>query len=97
MWYADNEDKKIKKFGNVQQLPISLTTNQLQIELENLRGKGGKCMLCNRSEENSSICLNCRKAVEIEVKYKRLGGEPERIMRELADNYKQLAAYRKNI
>ena len=73
VWYADHEDKKIKRFGSAQQA-IALTTNQLHIELENLRGKGGKCMLCGRSEENSSICNNCRKNVEIEVRYKRLGG-----------------------
>ena len=73
VWYADNEDKKIKRFGGVQQ-PIALTTNQLQVELENLRGKGGKCMLCGRSEENSSVCGSCRKNVEIELRYKRLGG-----------------------
>lgn len=96
VWYVDHEDKKVKRFGASQQ-PIALTTNQLQIELENLRGKGGKCMLCGRSEESSSICMVCRKNVEIDVKYKRLGCEPDKTMRELSDNYKQLAQARKNV
>ena len=30
VWYADHEDKKIKRFGSAQQ-PIALTTNQLHI------------------------------------------------------------------
>jgi hypothetical protein len=38
-------------------------------------------MLCGRSDDSSSVCANCRKTVEVELKFKRLGGEPEKIMR----------------
>lgn len=40
------------------------------------------------------LCNNCRRQVDIEVRYKRLGGDSEKIMRELSDNYRQMMLVR---
>lgn len=94
IWYCDVSTGTMVRHGQYNSQPINLTTNQIQLEFENIRP--GKCLLCtNKSDEQNIFCGNCRKGLEIELRYKMLGGDPEKIMKELGENYKTLMGIRK--
>lgn len=82
IWYVDDKTGNMTRLGQYLGQPLNLTTNQIVIEFENVRSAGNyKCTFCNRSEENAIVCSNCRRQFDIEVRYKRLGGDSERIMK----------------
>lgn len=94
IWYMDTTSNTLVRNGQYNSQPINLTTNQIELEFENV--KPGRCLLCtNKSDEQNIFCGNCRKGLEIDLKYKMIGGDPEKIMKELGENYKTLMVIRK--
>jgi hypothetical protein len=84
IWYWDVNTKTLVRQGPYNSQPMNLTTNQIQLEFENMKPSGGRCLLCNNKiDEQNIFCGNCKKGLEIDLKYKMLGGDSEKIMKEL--------------
>lgn len=58
---------------------LEFTTNFIQIEIEG--PKTGTCIGCNRDDDNSFICPQCRKILDIQAKYKVVKGSSNTIMK----------------